>query len=446
MVFSIHDLHQKYGPYVRVSPTQIAVADLPSVLAIHSQNDPYDKTEWYKRAASGVDTMAGFVEHHRYLQRRKALGTGFSNSNLKKLEPVVQRHITACFSKIKAELEATGISNVLSCFRLMTTDVIGELCYGINFGLVENGEFLQLNEFAKSLYGSFFILGARAQMPVMKGLEKALSFIPHPLVQWFLGCNRRIEEYGIKCLDDLQREIGDCKDSSGKPRPSIFTQILDNTNNQDAKYRIDKRALIDEAGAMLIVGSQTVALQATYTMWTLHKHKVIREKLRKELEGIDWDTSDEKLQGLPYMTAVLKEALRLYSPGQIGLARVIPQGGRQLGPYFFPAGTEVVTNTFTVHRNSEIFDEPLLFKPERWFNTTKEMESAMMAFGGISRICLGINLAMMELRILVATMFKMCPDLDLAESCTDESMEFENYLVLSPKGRKCEFKCSAGGT
>ena len=55
-------------------------------------------------------------------------------------------------------------------------------------------------------------------------------------------------------------------------------------------------------------------------------------------------------------------------------------------------------------------------------------------------VCLGQNLAMMELRLIAATMLTQCPDAVLADSCTDESMEFENYFVIKPKSHKCELK------
>ncbi|KAF3927799.1 hypothetical protein ABW20_dc0101177 [Dactylellina cionopaga] len=45
---------------------------------------------------------------------------------------------------------------------------------------------------------------------------------------------------------------------------------------------------------------------------------------------------------------------------------------------------------------------------------------------------------MMELRLLGAVILRSCKDAVLADSCTDESMEFENYFIIQPKSHKCE--------
>ncbi|KAF3905687.1 hypothetical protein ABW20_dc0108743 [Dactylellina cionopaga] len=79
-------------------------------------------------------------------------------------------------------------------------------------------------------------------------------------------------------------------------------------------------------------------------------------------------------------------------------------------------------------------------KPERWTNPTKEMEAAILTFGGASRPCIGQQLAMMELRLLAATLFMSCAGAELADSCTDESMEFVEYLAVRPKANKCELQ------
>ncbi|KAK6510305.1 hypothetical protein TWF481_005022 [Arthrobotrys musiformis] len=203
---------------------------------------------------------------------------------------------------------------------------------------------------------------------------------------------------------------------------------------------MSRKVLRDEAGMFLLAGTITTAFVGTYTVWAINKHPAAREKLAEELKGIDWDLTEAKLSDLPYLTAVIRESLRLYGLASVGAPRVVPKGGRQLGPYFFPAGTVVTTFPYTVHRDPAVFKNPLAFEPERWLNPTKEMESAMLAFGGASRVCIGRNLAMMELRIIVAAMLKECPNMSLADSCTDESMELEEFGALLPKARRCELQ------
>ncbi|RVD81461.1 uncharacterized protein DFL_009325 [Arthrobotrys flagrans] len=244
-----------------------------------------------------------------------------------------------------------------------------EVCYGKDFGLVQDGG---LNDFVQSLFGAVIIFSARGQIPALKFIEYLLSYIPHPKVQWFLGCNNRITGYGDMCLNELRKGLENSKD--GNSRPTLFSKLLSNTENPDAKYRMGPTTLRDEAGIMPLVGSQTTALVGTI------------------LYGLYPDTP--------------------------------PRAKNNLG------------HTFSQKDCSR-------FKPERWLNATKEMESAMLASGGASRLCIGKNLAMMELRILAAKMLKECGKITLADSCTDESMELEEIAALLPKSRKCELQQKA---
>jgi cytochrome P450 len=55
-----------------------------------------------------------------------------------------------------------------------------------------------------------------------------------------------------------------------------------------------------------------------------------------------------------------------------------------------------------------------------------------------SRSCIGKHLAMMELRLAAALLFRECRGLRLAPSCTDESMEQLQWVFTGPRGGKCE--------
>lgn len=65
---------------------------------------------------------------------------------------------------------------------------------------------------------------------------------------------------------------------------------------------------------------------------------------------------------------------------------------------------------------------------------------AFAPFGGGTRVCLGIHLAEMELRHGLTAFFRECRDIQLSESTTLESMQMENYFLISPKSKRCFVK------
>lgn len=115
----------------------------------------------------------------------------------------------------------------------------------------------------------------------------------------------------------------------------------------------------------------------------------------------------ERLQQLPYLTGVIKESLRL-SYGVVGrLQRIWPSedmvyGGR----WTVPAGTPVSMTSYDLHHDEAIFPGSHQFRPERWIGADPGLDRYLVSFGKGSRHCVGMNLAMAELYVTLATLFR----------------------------------------
>lgn len=66
-----------------------------------------------------------------------------------------------------------------------------------------------------------------------------------------------------------------------------------------------------------------------------------------------------------------------------------------------------------------------------------QQKAAYMPFGGGSRVCLGIHLAYMELRLATALFFRQCRGAKLGDCMRDEMMEMDNRFLIAPKGHCC---------
>ena len=92
---------------------------------------------------------------------------------------------------------------------------------------------------------------------------------------------------------------------------------------------------------------------------------------------------------------------------------------------------------YSTHHNKEIFPNPFAFDPDRWLNTTSDMQEAWMPFSRGSRMCIGINLALMELKMIIASIVYSW-ELKVGERTVDGTMDITDHFVMMPKGGFCD--------
>lgn len=140
-VHYVQKLHEKYGPVVLISPTEIAISDLEATKAIHKVNSGFVKSPWYpklkKSAHPGIFAMTDVREH---ANRRRLIAQSFSNSNLLKWEDVVRTKADLAVRRIREEAERNGQTKILKWFTFMATDSIGQLSFGDSFRMLEQGK------------------------------------------------------------------------------------------------------------------------------------------------------------------------------------------------------------------------------------------------------------------------------------------------------------------
>jgi hypothetical protein len=81
---------------------------------------------------------------------------------------------------------------------------------------------------------------------------------------------------------------------------------------------------------------------------------------------------------MPYLQAILKEAMRYHPSVSFLLERVVPKGGTIISGRGIPEGTIVGINAWVIHRDKKIFGEDAdKFRPERWLEADEEKLKAM---------------------------------------------------------------------
>jgi cytochrome P450 len=229
------------------------------------------------------------------------------------------------------------------------------------------------------------------------------KMIPRP--DWWPTAENRRKRRAIAKIEDIIRRVHEDRLTNRKDRGDLFSHMV---FVEDEQGRMSDKQLRDEAMTLIFAGHETTAHALTWTWYLLAKNpdkvRKMREELVRVLGGRPVEVED--LPELPYLEMVVKESLRLL-PSVWAYAR---QAQRDLVIEGYPIkkGQTITISHIAMGRNPKYYGNPEEFRPERW---TREFErslprGAYTPFAGGPRVCLGKQFAMMEMRMILATLLR----------------------------------------
>ena len=79
-----------------------------------------------------------------------------------------------------------------------------------------------------------------------------------------------------------------------------------------------------------------------------------------------------------------------------------------------PEDLTVSPINYCIHRDETVFPDPETWNPDRWSNASKQINEANFSFGGGTRVCLGMHVAKMQIRMATVAILKAFGDAELA--------------------------------
>lgn len=174
---------------------------------------------------------------------------------------------------------------------------------------------------------------------------------------------------------------------------------------KQSDYRLSDEQVMREALTILGAGFETTAYTIIFAWYALAQNPIVAEKLYDEVDSVlgECSVALDDLPQLTYTETVIKETQRLY-PTAWGFSRSTLEDV-VFGDYRIPKNSTILISPWTLGRDRRWFDAPHEFRPER-FNPENEANIpryAYIPFGGGARICIGNQFALMEARIVIAT-------------------------------------------
>lgn len=262
---------------------------------------------------------------------------------------------------------------------------------------------------------------------LIRQIDGAIIFVP--FLQRDLGPRspgRRLRE-ALDMFDALLSEEIAARRAHPEPDAEDIFSLMLAARDEDGEPLSDVE-LRDELLTMLVAGHETTATALSWAIgWLLH-HPELLDRVRDELAPLGPSPDPDALSRLPYLKAVVKETLRLYPIVPIvarGVVEPITVAGQT-----YPVGTYLAPNIYLTHRNTDIYDAPDVFRPER-FLEKRFSAYEYLPFGGGPRRCIGMAFALYEAMIVLATIVSRF-DLELVHP--GPPVPVRQNVTIAPKG------------
>ncbi|GKT59762.1 pisatin demethylase [Colletotrichum tofieldiae] len=331
--------HEDYGDIVRIGPNHVSLADPKSLRAIYGVQNVFSKSAFYPLAEAiyrgrFLPTLFTTTSNDYHMRLKRGSVKAFSMDTVAGLEPYVDKCVGLLLQRLREVSDNGKVPiNPVSWMHYFAFDVLGQVNFSKDLGFLDKG----------------------------RDLDGIIAAIGGLLVYVSLFSLAQVEER-------LKTPV---------ERRDILNQLL-------ASHKADPDSLtLDEIIAItttnVIAGSDTTAVSLSSVIYHLSKFPEKKKKLEDEIASAQREgrasnpiTYAEAIK-LPYLSAVINEAMRMHPATGFILERVVPKGGVMLHDVHLNEGTVVGVNAWVIHRNKAVFGEDVhTFRPERWIEGDEE--------------------------------------------------------------------------
>ncbi|CZR56606.1 related to cytochrome P450 CYP3/CYP5/CYP6/CYP9 subfamilies [Phialocephala subalpina] len=429
--WQLQSMHERYGPIVRITPYELHIND-PEFYDDVYGSSMRRREKWPPFEANGIpSSIFSTISHEHHRLRRSAISPFFSKRSVNQLEPLIQGKVDKLAARFKNIMESGEVIRADAAFTALTFDIISQYSFARDYDHLSEADFNL--EWKTTLVTSFKGLALLRQFPWMIPLMNA---VPLNLIQTMNPVMAKMLEVSLRARDRIQRVLDGKEEVLEGEHRSIFHELRD-CDLPPQERTLDR--LADEGQVIVGAGTETTAQVLTKVTFYLLREERMLEKLRAELatvmptptSSVPWN----KLEQLPYLSAVISEGLRISIGVTTRLPRVATDETLVYKDWSIPFRTPVSETSYFILTNPKLFPDPFAFRPERWIRGGQynhSLDKYLVNFGRGSRQCLGMNLAYAELFLTIATIFRRF-EMELFE--TDESdVKIEHdYFAPVPK-------------
>ncbi|KAG0133146.1 cytochrome P450 [Tuber indicum] len=393
--FYIKSLHDRYGTVLSFS----SASSWRDIYGHSYSRKQFPKSHFY---SFGARHLISERDPQKHSEMKRKLSHGFSAKALLEQEDIVQGYVDKLTGQINVYATGPEGDEMVKWHNFFTFDLIGDLAFGESFG--------SLNDAKPHLWVSLLLGNVRA----IAWWSVARWF---PLFENAMEMRIKHSEYRRKMI--IQR-----MDTKTTRRDLLSGQFGPNCPGMTIPE------LSGQASTIITAGSEATETFLSGTTYHLLKnprvYKLLFGEIRSAYKTYE-EITDTHAAKLKYLSAIIDEGLRIYPPVAIGTYRESP--GETVDWIYIPKGVELSASPWSTCRSPENFHDPEEFKPEQWLDpncTDKKHTNQPFSLG--SRACIGRNLALKEIRLVLSKMFWVY-DMELVNKDADLNRDSTSFVL-----------------
>jgi cytochrome P450 len=399
LAYATKELTDKYGPLVRVSPTELVTYDTDIVRRTTAVRSEYTRGPWYNamKLEPGRDNLFSMRDEAAHMKLRAKMAAGYSGKENESMEDTVDKQIAAFIDLIDEKYVSTSTEYRPMDFALkaqyFTLDVISALAFGKPFGYLTQDE--DLHDYIKITTAYIPFMVALGSVPWLADL------LHSRLMRGLLP--KESDKLGFGAFINVAKNVvAERFAPEAKPQFDMLGSFI--------RHGLTPEEASSEALLQIVAGSDTSASTIRAVMLHILANASAYRKLQAEIDNgiangtISSPITDAEARRLPYLQACIKEGLRILPPATGANFKAVPPGGDILAGKFIPAGTQIGSSHLSIQHSTVTFGpDAELFRPERWLDASDDparlahMTSTVdLVFHYGKYKCLGQNVALME--------------------------------------------------
>jgi len=377
-------LHKQYGDIVRLEGMGYCAhlitqpEHIKHVLQDNAKNyhlgAVFDETT--KVVGKGLTTNNG----QSWLKQRRMVQSAFNHQYIDQYGEIIISIADKILNQWHAYLQHRHELEINAETQVINLQILGKLLFSVDFKI--DDPFLKALAIARK-----------------DSINRVLSVIKLPF-------NPRLDQ-AVKTLNEFTyQQISQRRNGNA---PMDILSLLMGAQYGKIGAGMTDEELHDEIMTLFFAAYEDVANALAWTWYLLAQNPTAESKLRTEIQSVLGDRlpTPADLRNLPYLSMLVDEVLRLYPTTWSLLRDAINDD--EIGGFHIPAQSMIILDLHLTHRLPQYWDNPERFSPERFSpeNSAGRPRFAYFPFGGGPRQCIGNELALMEIKMILIRMIQL---------------------------------------